>query len=371
MLALMPMQNLANNSVMIFNDDIPDFVEPSMDALYGSLYATLAHLQLHDAVASASTYARWEQGQLAALFLFRRQGKKICIINEGMHLLNHEIEKFCSYIFDQYNDVHSIEFHAVQVTAPVTRWPGVYFRCTEDIVILLPKQQEDFLQQLGKSTRKNLRKHLAKAQRALPGFRFDIKPGNAVPEQVIQQIIRFNHARMADKRRISALTGEPETRLIRLIQQRGMVGMIHVNNQLSGGSLACRVGKDLYSLVNAHDPQFNAYSLGNLCRYLMIMHAIDSGDQRFHLLGGNFHSKQDMLGRRQLLDHCVFYRSVPYMLRDIGNIAALGLQAVIYHGRNWLQAQKHLPEKNLLAQVFNRAVNSVRQLRRKTGNIQA
>lgn len=360
---------IQTNSAIFFEDEIPPFVESSMDELYGSLYATLTHLQLHDTTDKTSTYARWQDGQLASLFLFRQHGAEIRVVNEGMRLEAEEIERFCEQIFSQHEDAQRIQFHAVEINNYAARYPALCFSCTEDIVIPLPATKEDYLLQLGKSTRKNLRQHLAKAQRNLPGFRYEIREGNEISEQVIRDIINFNHARMADKQRTSAISGESEARLISLMRQRGSVGLVYVKNQLCGGSLTCRVGKDLYSLVNAHDPQYNAYSLGNLCRYLMILDAINKGDQRFHLLGGNFSSKQGMLGQRQKLNTLVLYRSYADMLRHTTGIAKLSLQASAYLARNWIAEQTQKKETNLMARMISNGITTIRQLSQKITGI--
>jgi hypothetical protein len=47
-----------------------------------------------------------------------------------------------------------------------------------------------------------------RAQRNLPGFRHEVRPGNQVSEQVIRDIIGFNHARMDLKQRTSAINNE-------------------------------------------------------------------------------------------------------------------------------------------------------------------
>ena len=357
------------NSALSFIGEIPPFVESAMDALYGSLYATLTHLQLHCATDQTSTYARWHEGKLTALFLFRRHGKEVRVINEGMRLEIEEIEKFCEYIFSQYADTQRIQFHAVQINKQSEKHPALRFSCTEDIVIKLPATKEAYLQQLGKSMRKNLRQNLAKAERNLTGFRYEVIEGKAISEQTIRSIISFNHARMAGKQRSSAINGESEARLISLIRKRGTVGLLHVNDRVCGGSLAFRVGKDLYSLVNAHDPQYNAYSLGNMCRYLMIINAIAKGDERFHMLGGNFSNKASMLGQRQQLDNLVLYRSHADMLRDAVGIIKLSLQSGAYRIRNWMQDQMQKKEKGFIAHRLISAINSLRQLRRRISTI--
>eukprot|EP01036_Dinobryon_divergens_P003875 gene3875-5124_t len=88
-----------------------------------------------------------------------------------------------------------------------------------------------------------------------------------------------------------------------LMRTRGQVGLVTVDGTLCGGTLACRIGDDLFSLVNAHDPAYDGFSMGSLSRYLMITASIHAGAKRFHLLGGQLRIKQAMHGEKQRLDH--------------------------------------------------------------------
>ena len=263
-----------------------------MESLYGSLYSSLPHLRLQGAIDTANTYVAWRDDALAALFLFRQLANKIIVLNEGMQLSAKDIDAFANYIFNQRPTVTSIHFHAVIPERLLYSRPSLILPCTEDIVIALPTREEAYMASLGKSTRKSMRQNLARLQRTLADFKFDVSRGHEVPDQVMRDIIGFNHARMASKQRSSALNTEVSDKLIALISKRGIVGMASVDGRLCGGTLACRIGDDLYSLVNAHDPAYNAFSLGSVCRHLMIVAAIKQLATRFHLLGGQYETKK-------------------------------------------------------------------------------
>jgi hypothetical protein len=328
-------------TIVSYPGKVPPFVEQSLETLYGSLYSTLPHLRLHGATDAASTYAAWHDDKLASLFLYRQIGKEIRVINEGMQLTPAEITCFADYVFEQYADVNRLHFHAVMLEKNRSARPSLRFGCTEDIVIALPDSEEAYLARLGKSTRKNLRHQLGRVQRTLADFSYEVHAGKATPDRVIRDIIGFNHARMAGKQRTSALTGETSDKLVALIRDRGLVGVVSANNgRVCGGTLACRIHHDVYSLVNAHDPAYDFLSLGSVCRHLMILFCIKERIQRFHLLGGHLATKQKVLGQRQRLDHLVLYRSRGALLEHAGGIAGLGAQSVLYHLRSWMERQE-------------------------------
>lgn len=352
-------------TIACYPSQIPRFAERAIETLYGSLYSSVLHLRLQGALDTAHTYAAWRDGELVAILLFRRQGSKIIVLNEGMRLTSDDIAAFANYVFGKLKDATSIHFHAIIVESVQHDYPALLLPCTEDIVIALPKTEEDYLASLGKSTRKNIRQSFARLQRTLPEFSHEIRPGSAVPEALMRDIIGFNHARMASKQRASALNTETSDKLISLISKRGMVGMASINGRLCGGTLACRIGDDLYSLVNSHEPAYDAFSLGSVCRHLMITDAIKMQAQRFHLLGGQFATKKTVLGKRQQLDHLALYRSRMQQILHTGEIAQLAWRSAMYQSQTWLEHQASLRDKTLLSKTAALAFTFMRSVKRQ------
>lgn len=354
-------------TIACYPGQIPRFAERALENLYGSLYSSLPHLRLQGALDTADTYAAWRDDELVTLLLFRQLGRKIVVINEGMRLTGDDIAAFASYVFGKLRDASCIHFHAVIVDSVGSvdlGYPFLQLPCTEDIVIALPQTEEDYFASMGKSTRKNMRQSLARVQRSLPAFSHEVRQGYDVPEEIMRDIIGFNHARMASKQRASALNAEASDKLISLISKRGMVGMATVNGRLCGGTLACRFGDDLYSLVNAHDPAYDAFSLGSVCRHLMIADAIKMHAQRFHLLGGQFETKKMVLGKKQPLDHLVLYRSRVQQIIHSREIAQLGWRSAMYQAQTWLAHQASLGDKNLLSKTAALIFTTMRTLKR-------
>lgn len=329
----------------IYPGCIPEFAASTLDALYGSLYSSLPTLQpeLSKIQQDISTYVRWcrqdSQLKVASIFLFLRDGSRIRVINEGMHLNQEAIDDFCEHLFTVNPLVNQIDFHAIAAPPHASSRPHMQCACTEDIVITLPRSDKEYLAQLGKSTRRSLRKHLSHARCELPDFSHTIHEGKQISEPAIQQIVAFNHARMAQKYRQSALDQTAVRQLANLLRERGTAGFISTQGRICAGTLACRIGDAVFSLVTAHDPKFDHLSLGNLSRHLMILTAISSGAHRFHLLGGKLGSKRAALGIRQKLDHLRVYRSRSAMGRDIAGLSRIAAASAAYHLRRWIDDQ--------------------------------
>jgi hypothetical protein len=300
---------------------IPEFAGPALDALYGSLFASLPQLSLGE-LRGVSTYADRTAEGLRALFLYTRRRRAARVMNEGMQLSAGVIERFAGLLFERFADLARVDFHAIQCNDPQIAFQAgqiCRFTLDEDIVIDLPATEAAYLADLGKSTRKTLRQNLARAA----GLTHAVLPGAAVDASLVDQIIGFNHARLAARQRRSALDATAARQLHALVSANGMAGIVRMQGQLCAGTLASRIGGDVYSLVNAHDPAFDSFGMGNLSRHLMIVAAIRSGARRFHLLGGNFSSKRACGAQRRLLQHVVVYRNRWHRLSDLPHLAAL------------------------------------------------
>ncbi len=289
---------------MLYEAQVPAHAATQLEIMYGSLYASLPQLQL-SGLAGAGTYMAWQGAQPVAIFLYRCDGDALQVINEGMLIHADDAASFASRMFTQMPGLRSVHWHAIRMQGLPGDLPMSRFDCSEDIVLELPATQAAYMSALGKATRKSLRQRLARARglshRVLSG------PASADPD-LIASIIGFNHARLSRKSRQSSLGASSANKLQMLMRARGLLGLAYIDGRLCGGTLACRIADDVYSLVNAHDPAYDRLGLGNLCRHLMILDAIRKGARRFHLLGGNYASKRACLARRITLQHVVIHR---------------------------------------------------------------
>ena len=327
----------------IYTDCIPPFAEQGLEGLYESLYASLPQLQC-DSLTQVHTYAAWRDGQLSALLLYCLEGSHIRVINEGMRIPPEELDRFANALFTRHAKASVISLHAQSISEMLLRHPCACMAVTEDIVIDLPDNEESYLAQLGKSSRKSLKQHLSRAQHELPGFHHSVVTGEAISETLVDQIIGFNHARMAQKQRRSAIDEKARTHLMRLLRARGWVGVVSAHNRICAGTLGCRFGDAVYSMVNAHDPQYDEYSMGNLSRHFLINASIRAGARRFHLLGGQLSTKRNALGRRHKLYEIRLYRSQLSIARDLSHLVRLASESLSYQLQTWLEdlhAQPH------------------------------
>ncbi len=299
-----PTTACADDDYALYEGLIPAHAAALLERLYGSLYASLPQLQL-TGLSVAGTYLARHRSQATAVFLYREEARALRVINEGMRIDASDAERFASRMFQRLPRLRSVHWHAIRMDGLPQALPVSRFDCSEDIVLELPENEAAYLNALGKATRKSLRQRMARAK----GLNHCVLAGPASADPaLIGSIIGFNHARLARKARRSALDASSARKLQVLMRARGLAGLVHIDGKLCGGTLACRIADDVYSLVNAHDPAHDKLGLGNLCRHLMILDAIRKGARRFHLLGGNYASKRACLAQRITLQHVVLHR---------------------------------------------------------------
>lgn len=321
-------QATVGDATQFYQGHVPPFAEMALETLYGSLYASLPQLSLDD-LDQVSTYTDSDDRRWSAIFLYTQRNSEIRVINEGMTLQASDIERFAQQMFRRDRRVSKIRFHAIRLSGPTGTTPSLHLPVTEDIAIDLPADEAAYIASLGKSTRKTLRQNQARASSLL----HKMIPGAEVDAAVINTIIGFNHARMAGKQRASALDARASAQLFKLIRARGMVSTVSMRGVLCAGTLACRFGDDVFSLVNAHDPAVDHLGMGNISRHLMILEAIRRGAKRFHLLGGHFASKRSCGARRIALEDVTLYRNRIAMLADIAGVIDMMLRSANYRIR--------------------------------------
>lgn len=319
-----------------YDQHIPSFVEAALDERYGSLYSSIPQLGLFS-LQDVSTYAEWSGLKVKELFLYRRERGRITVINQGMCIDGAAVQRFADAVFAHEIGSYRLHFHSVQPTDLHRLQRMVSLPISEDIVITLPDNEASYLASLGKSLRQSLRSRLTRTK----GLTHQIIPGHALNAELLDPIIGFNRARMASKHRNSAIDQAESSRLLLMAQARGMVGTIHIEGRLCAGSLVCRFGDDVFSLLNAHDPATNHLGLGKLARHLMILEAIRTGAQRFHLLGGYFTSKRPFGAQRIPLYELIVYRNRFRIILDCIALTWLLIRSLNYRLRTLIDDRKH------------------------------
>src|SRR5690606_37055387 len=96
-----------------YDNTIPSFVAGKLEQLYGSMYASFAHFDSYGGLNQASTYVAASIEGVQDILLYRKEKHAIQVINEQVRLDDKAIARFAHTMFERYNDVDTVSFHAI------------------------------------------------------------------------------------------------------------------------------------------------------------------------------------------------------------------------------------------------------------------
>lgn len=341
---------------------IPDFVEAELERLYGSFFSSLPVLKLHGGLEDTHTYVLREGNAIRDIWLFQCDAHEVRVINEQIAIGETSLRRFAQYVFASYPSVNIITLHAVQAEVRGLRIPHHRTNCTEDSVLTLPASDEEYLTQLGKNTRKNIRRYLKRWEESFPSFRYQVYEGDEASEQDIRAIIELNRIRMAQKGKVSGNDEDEVRRILQLVKQRGVIGVGTIDGRVCAGVIAYRFGSHYFSQVRAHDPIYNDYRLGIIGAYLLIAACIARGGKELHFMWGREAHKSTLLAVQRDFDHVTLFRS-PWQLLLHSPLIAKNAWSGFHRQAKLKVLEKARLNDDLPGQLANAAVAAMRRLK--------
>ena len=277
------------------------------------------------------------------------------VLNEIIKLDEKEIIQFANYIFGTFKSAKQIAFQAV--AAHITKLPLPIQRSyyTDDISNL-PKTEDEYVASLGKSTRKNIKHHLSRSKHSFPSFQHQVYCAEDANDEDIRSIIGLNILRMAGKNRRSSLDDQETERIIKLVKLCGLISLIKIDGRICAGAICFRIADQYFTMVNAHDPEYDDFRLGTLCCYLTILECIRRTGKQFHFLWGRYEYKFALLGVRHELEQISIYRSYLHLVLDVRSILKKGFKSRAQQTRFWLLEESK--KNNFLGKTFSKAVEA-------------
>jgi hypothetical protein len=349
-------------SIECYENDIPYFVEEELEKLYENIYSSVLQFRVYGTTAgNTSTYVVREGARIVVIFLFVREGARIRVLNEVIRINDREISQFAEYIFATFKKITVISFHAIQADIRKLRFPYQRFNCSEDIVLTLPETEQDYLSYLGKHSRKNIKYYKNKLVREFPTFRFEVLAKDEIAHKQIREIVILNRHRMAGKHKLSAFDDEETDRIIALVKECGVVGIITIDGKICAGAVCVCVGKNYFMSVISHDSQFDEYRLGTLCCFLTICESIARGGKEFHFLWGEYEYKYTLMGVKRDLHHVNVYRSRAQFLLNANMASRTAWDGYVRRAKLWLHHRDR--SKSAVSRVFIHSLNYLQKLK--------
>ncbi len=325
---------------------VPAFAEVALERLYGSMYASLRHLQLCEAARPLPhTWIAYRRGEIIGVLLFRMRGVQAVVLTEMISLSPEVAGEFSRALFSRFAYAQSVCFNAVVLPEPLQRLPAQTAGFSENYVITLPDSVDRYFAVLGKSTRRTLRGYGNRLQREFPELRWETRRGPELRADELRRLVRqlqcFKRDSMAARGKRAELSRRDTARLLALVAERGIVGTASVDGRLCAGSLACRFGDNYVMLLSAADPTLESFRLGMLCCYWAVCDCLRDGARECHLLWGRYQYKRQLLGIPQTLHRVLVYRSLLRMILSPTTVFAMAWLQLRYRVRNWILGDLH------------------------------
>jgi hypothetical protein len=324
--------------------EVPAFAADALDRLHGSLYASFRHLALCDAARpTPHTWIGYRRGEVIGVLLFRMRGLQAVVLTEMIDLGQEVVTEFCRAVFSRFAYAEVMCFNAVSIPRPLSGLVLQQYVFSENYVIELPERVHDYVDALGKSTRKTLRGYGNRLRRDHRDFRWEVSqgPGMRCDElrRLIRQLQAFKRASMALRGKRAELSRRDCARMMQLMLQSGLIGIARIDGRVCGGSLACRVGDNYVMLLSAADPALESYRLGMLCCFWSVCDCIRIGARECHLLWGRYQYKTQLLGQPRALYRLAIYRSPLQMALSPTSVLSMSWMSARYRLRDWLLAR--------------------------------
>ena len=268
----------------VYLGHVPASLTESLADLYSSFYCLLEFFELFDRPDNLNACVLDDPQHVV---VFTRRGRDVVILNRLFDIDGIAARRVCASILRALPNVRRLRIDGFKIDPAEMGLPFRTLSTTIDMAMPLPSSLEDYGRWLGKSTRSNLRNYRNRLSKTMPEVTFEVREGSAIGDDLVRQVVAFNHARMRAKGKTSGIDEPYENRLGKMLAGYGFAGMLKVQKKVIAGTLSTRVGESYYLHVQAFDQPFAELHPGIVCTYLSVCAAVERGGLDFHFLWGN------------------------------------------------------------------------------------
>lgn len=162
-------------------------------------------------------------------------------------------------------------------------WRGRLLPSESDWIVQLPTSMDDYLSNLGKTTRKHLKSYMQKFNKQLTAEKVILERSRIQYSQ-IASLINLHKLRRIDVGKETTITEDEVRRRFIMSQRSGIFCSRWINGKLVGGTLSFVHKSKVYLSLVAHDPAYNEYHTGLICILDTIEYLIENNYKQY-----NFH----------------------------------------------------------------------------------
>lgn len=249
-----------------------------------------------------------ENDKLIDVLIYDINGDTATCLNSLAYLDQKIFRSFANHLFDSFPSIKKIEYPSSYNNYTLNK--SVLTLRSDDYVISLPLTTDEYFQNLGSSTRSNIRKHKNKFLRDYPQANFITKIGSEIEKGIVDKIIQLNFERIKSKGEIPHSNHTHTNDFYKYSQYYGCVSYIEIDGLIVAGSIAFVLNKSIYSYFIAHDNNFSKYNAGQLGLIYLIQTSIEKGLSELHLLWGETDYKTRFLAKPRPMYSYIVYKTL-------------------------------------------------------------
>lgn len=324
----------------ILENSLPHQVADVLEELYKSIYCTIARLKIYDSLEGINAYVSMRESKITCLLLFRIIRKEAYVLNQQIDLDAEQANGFCTALFERYSRLKRVHFYALRNFSPAGKLHRMYQAVPqiEENIATLPETQQQFLARMSAQTRGRILRSIRKIKAEHPSYEFLVVDKNSITAEHLHDIAALAARRMLGKGARPYLHEADIPQLLALARTHGRVALLRIDGRIVAGNLLFQVADRCFSQLIAHDPDLNAYGLGNQLQLQVILLAIDEGTKEFWMMGGSAEDKARFLTTREIFESITVYRSRTAAMFSWRAVAANTMKRAMFDLKNAIKA---------------------------------
>lgn len=296
-------------SEQLYINEIPPFVATTLERLYATVYCTLVRIAAYESLNNVSTYVSRSESVIKTIILFRQAGRDVKVINQQIGLSATQIGRFCDKIFNEFKNVQTVGFYALNCSLEEFRYPFQQTAAIEENIVLLPPTRDAYL----KSLRGQFRKQLLAAEEGVrsvyPSYRLIHYARQDIPGETVNDILDLVKQRTIVKGIDDYTLAINRKALQQTLDKYGEIIVGTIDGKICSGSIGFRVDRRSFLTIAAYDTAYSEYMLGNLIWFAAISRAIERKCEECWLMGGAADHKSRFRAKCTIFNNIVAYRS--------------------------------------------------------------
>ena len=290
--------------------DVPESLSDELPGLYSSYFCTSTYFELYDHPANVNACVLRDPRHV---ILFSVTGHTADILNKRIDIEPECVNRVAASLFRVFPSVRRIRTE-VKFPPVELRGPTRVTYSADDLVVVLPKTEDEYHSMIGNTTRKHLRQYSNQLRRKYPDFTLTVLEREQLAHGLLDQVLRWTCERMTVKGVESIYDEDPDSAeaLWGLLQEHGLAVCGHIGGCCVAAQLLLHVGEDTWIHTVGFDSRYEDVHLGLLMTYFSLLESIRRGCRRTHMLFGTPVYKK-RLGAEPVTAYKVsLFRSSPY-----------------------------------------------------------